>query len=52
MTDWLGCEHPERPYDMSIRWHLIQRCRACSVRYQVDRLHMKPEHRAIMDELL
>lgn len=48
--DWLACDYPERPYGPGIHWHIASgHCRACAVRYQVDRLQMKPEHQAVMD---
>lgn len=47
---WFACQYPERPYAPSIQWHLDPSfCRACHVRYQVDRLHMPDRHRLFMD---
>jgi hypothetical protein len=49
--EWYGCEHPERPWDPGIRWHLDPSfCRPCHVRYPVDRLHMPAHHRSALDE--
>lgn len=40
---WLACEHPERPWDDRVAYHVKPACGACLIAMKAHRLNRAPE---------
>lgn len=34
---WTACQHPERPPDGNVMYHLVPKCRACDTAWEANR---------------